>query len=155
MEQLQVPTRQIEVDLLLAGGARLVGYLFLTEAPFQSGRPEDVIHVLSDERSFIPFVADHPTSSPMALNKDHIVAVQVESATAAALSSPLGGADAEVCDRTVLLSDGSRLTGDICVDTPPYASRLLDKLNLAGRFLALRTAGGYAFVQCRHVVQVE
>jgi len=155
MEQLQIPTRQIEVDLLLAGSARVVGFLFLTEAPYLSGRPEDVIQVLNDERSFLPFIADHPTSTPMALNKDHIVAVQVEEGPASGLPSPLGQSGAEGRDRSLLLSDGTRLTGDICLDTPPHASRFLDKLNLAGRFLALRTTSGHAFVHCRHIVHVE
>ncbi len=155
MEQLQVPTRRIEVDVLLTGGGRLAGYMFLSEAPFQSGRPEDVIRVLNDERSFLPFVSDHPTSSMMAVNKDHIILVQVESRPSAALESPVGHIDEEGRERTFLLVDGHRVTGDLCIDTPPQASRLVDKLNLAGRFLALRTAGGYAFVQHRHVVYVE
>ena len=155
MEQLQIPTRQIEVDLLLADGDRLVGYLFLTETPFQSGRPEDVIQILNDERRFLPFIADGPTTSPLALNKDHVVCVHVESRPAATLATPLGHVDAEGSDRTLLLSDGTRIAGDLCIDTPPHASRLLDKLNLAERFLALRTTGGYAFVNCRHIVHVE
>jgi hypothetical protein len=149
MQQLQVPTRQIEVDLLLAGGRRFVGYLFLTETPFQSGGAEDVIHVLNDERQFIPFVPDGATNSAMALNKGHIVMVQVES-----LGSH-GNAEGESADRTLLLSDGTRVSGDICLDTPPHASRLVDKLNLAERFLVLRTTSGYAFVHARHIIHVE
>ena len=155
MQQLQVPTRQIEVDLLLAGGRRLVGYLFLTEAPFQSGGPEDVVHVLNDERQFIPFVPDGATSSPTALNKDHLVMVQVENGPFATPDSSLGQAEGEAVDRAVLLSDGTRVTGDICLDTPPHASRLVDKLNLADRFLVLRTASGHAFVHRRHIIHVE
>ncbi len=150
MQQLQVPTRQIEVDLLLAGGRRFVGYLFLTEAPFQSGRAEDVIQVLNDERAFLPFVPDGATGSAMALNKDHILMVQVES-----LGASLGDPEGESGDRTLLLSDGTRVSGDICIDTPPHASRLVDKLNLAERFLVLRTPSGYAFVHGRHIIHVE
>jgi len=155
VEQLQVPTRRIEVDVRLADGGHLLGYMFLTEAPYQSGRPEDVINILNDERTFLPFASDHPTSSPVALNKEHIVLVEVESAPSAMLGSSLGHVDEEGCDRTLLLVDGQRVTGDICVDTPPHASRLLDKLNLSGRFLALRTTGGYAFVQRQQIVHVE
>jgi hypothetical protein len=155
MEQLQVPTRRIEVDILLTSGGRLVGHLFLSEAPFQSGRPEDVIRVLNDERAFLPFAGDHPAGLPMALNKEHIVLVQVESRPSASLDSPVGHVDAEGRDRTMLLTGGHQVTGDVCIDTPPSASRLVDKLNLCGPFLALRTVGGYAFVHRRHIVHAE
>jgi hypothetical protein len=154
MQLLQVPTRRIEVDLLLAGGRRLVGYLFLTEAPGQSGGPEDVIQVLNDDREFIPFVSEGATSSATALNKDHILMVQVDSGPDARTGA-LGAAESEACDRAVLLSDGSRVSGDICIDTPPHASRLVDKLNVADRFVVLQTAGGYAFVQRRQIIHVE
>ncbi len=155
MQELQVPTRRIRVEVVTFG-QRLEGVLFLSCAPYQSGRPEDVAEVLNDGRAFVPFETNGASARHLALNKQHILRVHVhgeEDATDAA--APGADDDRFPHPADIVLADGSRVSGEIVLDTPPSAARLLDKLNLADRFLAVRNADGFEFVQRDHIVHVE
>ena len=167
MEELQIPTRTVAVDIVTDAGQTIDGILFLAETRHTTGRPEDVVDVLNDERGFIPFrLGSGPKRGrDVVLNKDHIVRVRLRDQTgsrpSAARGSPAGpspGAPpAAATEPTVIhLSDGSRVAGRILVDTPRAASRLLDKLNLEHRFIPLiRDDGGTEFVHRAHVVRLD
>ena len=105
MEQLQVPTRQITVDVYTTDRERLSGYLFVADTPFQTGGPEDVVDVLNDERRFLPFVASDPTRGQPLLNKDHVVRVHLSDSSHFESSHDLDDAT-EAAPCQVVLADG-------------------------------------------------
>lgn len=146
MEELQIPTRRITAAVFTSDGQRLHGSLFLTDSPYHKGGPEDLIELLNDERTFIPFKCEEPEPSNLILSKAHIVRVHVECEEEPAFQ------DENNC--TLSLADGSRLDGRIPLDTPLASSRLVDKLNLATRFMTLVTDGGLDFVQRAQIVRV-
>lgn len=155
VRELQVPVRKIGVEIVAVGGERWRGSLFLSDLPRHTGGPEDVMQLLNDERAFLPFMSEHPDSAWRALSKRHILRVHLEATAGTEIPDVARWVEDDVRGRTLVLDDGSRVTGDLCVATPSHAARLLDKLNLAGRFIQLRTPGGVEFIQRAHIVWVE
>ena len=159
MEELQVPTRRITVKVFVDTGESYSGSLFVAGSHFPTSRPEEVLGVLNDERVFLPFQADLPSTEFSLLNKTHVLRVRVEWDPLAE-GQPDGmpyeepGLLEDTTPRRVFLKDGTRLVGDIYVDTPARMSRLVDKLNHAEQFLQVVTEDSIEFVQTRHVVYV-
>ena len=154
MKDLQIPTRPIAVEVFTEPGRPLRGFLFHTDTPFDSDVSHDVAEVLNDERAFVPFSFEEAGGVPMILNKDHVVRVRVE-ALAADSSGESPPIDWNEQPRTLVLADGTRVSGQIEVDTPPHAARLVDKLNLAPPFVAVRTVAGLEFVRRTSIARVE
>ncbi len=158
MEDLQVPTHEITVKVHTDTGDHIHGSLFVAGMPFQTGRPEEVARVLNDERMFLPFHAE-PRHEFSILNKAHIRRVSVQRSPLAE-GQPDGSPYEDVAfvgETTrcrVLLEDGTRLDGEVLVDTPRSMSRLIDKLNCAERFLQVVTEDSVEFVHADHVVCV-
>jgi hypothetical protein len=154
MDELQIPTRSVAVEIVTDSGQTLTGSLFMAETRYTTGSPEEVVEVLNDERGFIPFRLEKGPSRgrDVVLNKDHILRVRLRVAKPAAPTPATPGATPTVLH----LSDGTRLEGCIAVDTPWASSRLLDKLNQEFRFIPLiRDDGGYEFVHRAHVVRLD
>ncbi|HKQ59878.1 MAG TPA: hypothetical protein VJS92_01260 [Candidatus Polarisedimenticolaceae bacterium] len=148
MLELQIPTRRIAGSISTVQGATLEGSLFLRPNPYHTD-VEDVLETLNDDRKFLPFLAERPFAGSCALNKTHIVRVHVPGAVASEPGDPAQPQHA------LVLADGSRVVGQILIDAPPSASRMLDKLNLAGRFVPVAAADGIHFVHLTHVVRAE
>jgi len=55
MDELQIPTRSVAVEIVTDSGQTLAGSLFMAETRYTTGSPEEVVEVLNDERGFIPF----------------------------------------------------------------------------------------------------
>jgi hypothetical protein len=148
MRELRVPTQRIAVQLVTTRGACRNGHLHLGPSHFRSGEVEDLGEVLNDEREFLPFEAEGDGAAPLVVHKAHIARVSVAGAVAAAL-------DVGDEPHTLILADGSALSGRVCVPTPPTASRLVDKLNRAPRFVPVQAEDALHFVQVDHIVEVE
>ncbi len=161
MEELQVPTHTVNVDVHTDDGEWLTGALFLTESRFDGDRTGEVLNVLNDERAFLPFEArtrEGRVHRSLVLNKDHIIRVHLSEAGGWMSPAPTDPADEGVtpdAPPVVILSDGTRISGRVAVETPWSSSRLVDKLNHAQRFIPVITDGGVEFVQRSHVMRVD
>ena len=155
MDELQIPTRPVAVEVVTDSGQTLDGTLFMAETRYTTGSPQEVVEILNDERGFIPFrLGSGPNRGrDVVLNKDHILRVRLQAASEPAVApSPVPGSEPTVMH----LTDGTRLEGRIAVETPWASSRLLDKLNQEYRFIPLiRDDGGYEFVHRAHVVRLD
>jgi hypothetical protein len=147
--------QRLTVDVFTTDGVRVSGSLYLVAASYTRGRPEEVADLLNDDRTFVPFAGHDPAERPGVLHKGHIVRVHTAAPAAAdpqdAPPSPRSDG-AEAC--TLLLDDGTWLEGRLCVDTPLASSRLVDKLNLASRFVPVLADDGIVFVNRDHVIRV-
>jgi hypothetical protein len=151
LQELQVPTRRLAVEVFTDGGERLAGGLFIAHSRYRMDAVELLLGVLNDERSFLPFDGAPSSSSPCSiLSKAHITRVSV--------ARNFGSAEPEVpVDHTcrLRLTDGRSLEGHLGIDTPPSLARPLDKLNRAGRFVRFVTDSTIELVQTAAIVRVE
>ena len=155
MQELQIPTRPILVDILVTTGAPISGSLYVPESPQQTHDADEVINLLNDERSFVPLAVTGQRSGPFVLSKAHIVRVRLPLLEGEALDRTSESAPSDSSTSTLLLVDGSILEGTLVVVTPPSLSRLLDKLNAADLFLSVVSTEAIDFVQRTHVVHVS
>jgi len=159
MEELQIPTHSIAVEIHTADGKQIAGMLYSPQVRFVSGPPAEVIHVLNDERAFLPFQAitrKGRKREQVILNKDHIVRVRLIRAPGSSAEDAINVNDDEApgpC--TLVLSDGTRVAGRVAVQTPCFQSRLVDKLNQAERFIPIVSDEAVDFVQRSHVVRLD
>jgi hypothetical protein len=152
MQELQVPTRNVEVDLLTVAGTRLRGSLFVPLSAHGAGDPHDVLEALNDGRSFMPFRSADPTVGESLINKEQVLRVRLSHPDPAERAAK-SHADDEL-DCTLVLLDGTHVHGRLGLPAPRAASRVLDKLNQAERFIPFVSAEGHELVQKRHVVRV-
>ena len=154
MKELRVPTRRITVEVYTTDGGRLRGAMYHTESLYESGSPEDIVDELNDERVFVPIRSDDDEAASALLSKRHIVRVHVPDLTVDDLR-PVAADEAmhaETC--TLLLDDGSRLTGRPVVETPASLSRLVDKFNHAPTFLTFVSDDGVDFVHGARIARI-
>lgn len=151
MQELQVPTQRLLVEVFTSGGERFRGGLFITESPFHTGPVDQVLQTLNDERGFLPFRTEGEKPTVAILNKCHILRVRFEGGHDD--DPPFPANDVTPCN--LLLADGTRLEGELTVETPRTLSRLVDKLNRAERFVRFATGEAVEFVQTALVVRVD
>ena len=155
MQELQIPTRPILVDILVTTGPLISGSLYVPESPQRTHDADEVINLLNDERSFVPLAVTGKRRGPFVLSKGHIVRVRLPLLEGEALDRTSESAPSDSPTSTLLLVDGSVLEGTLLVVTPPNLSRLLDKLNAADLFLSVVSTEAIDFVQRSHVVHVS
>jgi hypothetical protein len=159
VEELQVPTRRIHVEITVTTGQQMAGVLYALDSPYHPTEADDLLQLLNDERAFLPFGADFEERRTL-LNKNHVLRVRLPSpaGTDGAIDmppreefrpSPVGDSG------RLLLSDGSTIMGRPVVETPWSSSRLLDKLNQAPRFILVMTDDGLEFLRRDHLVRVD
>jgi hypothetical protein len=159
MEELQIPTHSIAVEIHTADGKQIAGALYAAEVRFVNGPPAEVIHLLNDERAFLPFqtaTGKGRKREQVILNKDHIVRVRLLLAPGSPAEGEVGVNEEDApgpC--TLVLSDGTRVAGRVAVETPRFQSRLVDKLNHAERFIPVVSDEAVEFVQRSHVVRLD
>jgi hypothetical protein len=158
VEELQVPTRPVPVDIYGVDGRRLAGSLFLVESEYNADQRQGIVRLLNDERAFLPFQVDAEGASSehsVLLNKKHIVRVRLGDVCTCA-EDAIDEASLESGPTAALtLTDGSRVAGEIMIETPWSLSRLVDKMNHDQRFIPIRCDHGLVAVQRSHVVRVD
>jgi hypothetical protein len=154
VEELQVPTHRVAVELYTDRGEHFPGALFVTEARYHTDRVEDLRQALNDERAFMPFQAEDPEAGCGIVNKLHVTRIKLKGRPDELLAE---GAEARPEGKAcrLILADGTRLAGEVTVETPWSLSRLVDKLNQAEPFLLVVTSESVEFVQTRHIVGVN
>lgn len=152
MNDLSVPTVELEAEVLLADGRRLQGRIFLPPGtPRHPGaeRPQEWVN---DARCFVAFLPNGAASAVL-LNKQTLISLSV-----AAQSDP---SDAPELDpgHEVLVSLGTHeLRGRLHVDLPAHQNRVLDLLNAPEAFLVLADGDRHHLVRKSaivHVVQIR
>ena len=155
MRELQIPMRPILVDVLVTTGAHISGSMFIPESPHQTDDAHEVMHILNDERSFIPLAVTGTKNIPFVLSKTHIVRVRLPLSESDALDRISESAPSDSPTSTLLLVGGTVLEGTLTVVTPPSLSRLVDKLNSGDLFVSVVSTAAIDFVQRSHVVHVS
>ena len=155
MQEFQIPTRPIPVDVLVTTGEHICGSIYVPHSGHQPNDADDVMLLLNDERRFVPLAVTEKKSGPFVLSKAHIVRVRIQLSEGEAQDRVSGSAPTDSPTSTLLLVDGSVLEGTLAVITPPSLSRLVDKLNFADLFLSVVSNGEIDFVQKSHVVHVS
>jgi hypothetical protein len=155
VQELQVPTRPIAVEVFVTTGTQFSGSLFVHESPYHESDADDVIDLLNDERDFLPLGLTDRQDGPFILSKAHIVRVRLEMPGADPLDCASGAIPADSAASTLFLADGSCVKGALLVATPPSTSRLVDKLNSAETFLSVASSEAIEFVRRSHVVHVS
>jgi len=154
MKELEIPTRSVTVEVQTADGTLACGVMYHTESLYQTGGAQDIVAELLDPRRFVPFSAELPVEEDCLLNKQHVIWIHLPELTAADLHADDADADHAGESCTILLADGSRLSGRPVVPTPPSSSRVADKFNQARTFVPFANGSGVYFVNIAHVVRV-
>ncbi len=168
MQELQVPTRLIQIEIATSFGLSTRCELFVPDLSTRQAEAERVIELLNDDRRFLPLLIGE-AHERVAVSKQHIVHVQLDSRAddlrrrADNQDRDRGDDDTAVVWPTtppdtecrLRLANGENLAGMLVIDSEWNASRLIDKLNRATSFVALITARGVAFVNRDHIVQAE
>jgi hypothetical protein len=151
MSDYRVPKRRLPVRVTLAGGASLDVHLFLAAFAGNHAGEERVEDLLNGPDDFIP-AEEAESGTVTLLNRSALVVAVL---TQEGVNDPPGvvgeGVEHAV---TVLLLDGSELTGLVRYARPEANGRLSDFLNEPTPFLEVRVDGGRAFVGKRHVARI-
>ncbi|MGZ6143313.1 MAG: hypothetical protein ACXWLM_08240 [Myxococcales bacterium] len=148
-DELRVPKRRAQVEVLLPGGAARQVTVFLAEyAPRHSG-PERLSDLLNAQDDFVPAV-DVATDTMTFLNRHGIAAARVEREWE--LAGELEGGEQHEVELTLV--DGTTLRGTVAFVMPPERARLLDFLNDAQPFVRLAEKEKVALVNKRHIARV-
>lgn len=145
-DELKVPKRRAQVEVLLPGGAARQVTVFLAEyAPRHSG-PERLSDLLNAHDDFVPAL-DVATDTMTFLNRHTIAAARV------AREMELAD-EGDAHEVEITLVDGTTLRGSVTFLMPPDRSRLLDYLNDAPPFVRLAETERVSLVNKRHIARV-
>ncbi len=149
MSEYRIEKVRRGVTVVLAGGAKLTGDVFLQPAARYHTGTQELDELFNEEEPFIPLAtADNQL---VILAKDQIATVQFSGAAA---DTPIGGMAGAAVD--VVLADGAVCSGELRIETRASRSRLLDFLNEEHqRFLTLRSPDCICLVNRRHIAQVR
>lgn len=137
------------VAIILTGGARLHGDLFLQPSARYRVGPQDPLDLLNEADRFLPVAVDGTAMTLLA--KDHIIRVQYEEREA---DTHLEGVSLAAVD--VHCIDGAVVGGTLRLETPADRPRLLDYLNdVPDAFLRVRMPTAVCLVNRRRIAQVR
>ncbi|RMG46744.1 MAG: hypothetical protein D6718_05015 [Acidobacteria bacterium] len=151
--QLRIPKERVPVRVLLDGGERIAGDLFVSRSAARHLGRERVADLLRGGERFLPFRGE---SGPELLGRDRIVAVEVRSAGEAGIDPPDAGE--RECPVRVELAGvpAARATyeGVLRVAMPAGRERPVDVLNTDDPWIGLVTSEGAVLVSKRYVRRV-
>ncbi len=149
MNELAIPTIALEVEILCADGRTFSGRIFLPSASAtHTGdmRPEEW---LSDVAPFFPFL-EQGAARTVLLNKHEVLVLTVFGAEEFLDETLL----APATRRVVVECRDRVLTGRITVEMPTGQSRVVDFLNAAPPFLAVREGDRRHLVRKARITRV-
>jgi hypothetical protein len=148
-DELRVPKRRAQVELLLPGGGVRQVMVFLAE--FASGHAghERLSDLMNGPNDFLPAL-DLSTDTMSFVGRAGIAAARVGQDW----ESSYGLGDAEEHEVEIELSDGTALRGIVQFELPPDRSRLLDYLNDSRPFVRLDEGEKVILVNKRHIARV-
>ena len=148
-DELRVPKRQVQVEVLVPGSPPQTVTVFLAEFASRHSGPERLSDLLAAHDEFVPAL-DAATGATLFLGRHSIAAARV------AREWELGDelAEGQQHEVEILLADGTRLHGLVSFVLPHERSRLLDYLNDTQPFLRLAERDKVALINKRHIVRV-
>ncbi len=149
-DELKVPKRRVQVEVLLAGGgARQVTVFLAGFASSHAGRERLSDLLNAAEGEFVPAI-DADSDELMFLNRRSVAVAHVlrEWESDEELT---GGSEHEV---EIDLIDGTHLLGTVRYVMPPERSRLNDYLNDAQPFVRLERGDKVTLVNKQHIARV-
>jgi hypothetical protein len=148
-DELRVPKRQTQVELLLPGGGTRQVMVFLAEFAGSHAGHERLSDLVNGANEFLPAL-DLATDTMSFVGRAGIAAARV----ARDWESMYGLGDAEEHEVEITLADGTALRGLIQFELPPERSRLLDYLNDSQPFVRLDEGAKVILVNKRHIARV-
>lgn len=151
MDDLRIPKRRAQAEVILPGGATHKVALFLADAAPEHVGPERPSDLLNRADEFIPAL-DEETGRMTFLHRGAVALVRVAPALEPDEEEEITlPTEHEV---EVELDDATRHVGLVSFLRPPERSRLVEFLNEAPPFFRLLEAGAVALVNKRHVARV-
>ena len=148
-----MPRVAVPAALLLAGGGKREGEIYVMERVPQHAGHETPLDMLNRAEGFFPFRTKKDGEGVLLVAKARTVALTVPRPAeedSARLSA------AKQASLEVTLADGSKLSGWATLELPEYHSRLLDYLNASVEpFFAITTAHEVHLVNRAHVLYVR
>ena len=150
MTGFSVPRVALPASLLLTGGGRRDGQIYVMERVPQHAGPETALDMLNRADGFYPFrLADDGVV--LLVTKARTVTLSVP--RTAAPEDPTRLSVAKQARIEVTLADGSLLSGSATLELPEHHSRVLDYLNAStDPFFAVSTEDQVHFVNRIHVL---
>jgi hypothetical protein len=148
-DELTVPKRRVQVEVLIPGGGARQVIVFLAEFAQTHSGPERLSDLLNAQAEFVPAL-DVATDTMMFLGRHSIAAARVAHEWELG-EQPEEGAQHEV---EIALTDGTPLRGSVFFLLPHARSRLLDYLNDAQPFVRLAEPEKIALINKRHIARV-
>ena len=149
-DELRVPKRRAQVEVLMPGGKALPVTVFLAEFASTHAGAERVSDLLNAaEGEFIASV-DSTSDALTFLNRQNVAAARVSLEWEG--EEELEGAEAHEVE--IALADGTLLKGRVRYLLPPERSRLNDYLNDPQPFVRLSHGDQVTLVNKRHIARV-
>jgi hypothetical protein len=148
-EELRVPKRRAQVELLLPGGGTRQVMFFLAEFAGTHAGHERLSDLVNGAHEFLPAL-DLATDTMSFVGRAGIAAARV----GLEWDTRYGLGDAEEHEVEITLADGTALRGIVQFELPPERSRLLDYLNDSQPFVRLDEGEKVALVNKRYIARV-
>ncbi|PYP10043.1 MAG: hypothetical protein DMD59_06940 [Gemmatimonadetes bacterium] len=150
MADFSIPRVAVPANLLLAGGGKREGEVYVMERVPQHVGPETPLDMLNRPEPFFPFRPKKGSDRILLVAKARTVTLSVprpQGEDSVRLSA------AKKATMEITLADGSILSGWASLELPQHHSRLLDYLNaVAAPFFAIATGDGLHLVNRAHVL---
>ena len=148
-DELKVPKRRVQVELLVPGSPARQVTVFLAEfAPTHTG-PERLSDLLNAHDEFVPAL-DHASGNMTFFGRHAIAAARVGREWELGEESAPGQAH----EVEIQLGDNTVLRGTVTFVLPHERTRLLDYLNDPQPFVRLAEKEHVALINKRHIVRV-
>jgi hypothetical protein len=149
MSEYRIEKLRRAVTIVLAGGATLVGDVFLQPSARYRTGPQDPAELFNEDDQFIPLAG--AGDELVLVAKDQIRTVQFGADAADTSSQGVAGVVVDV-----VCADGSTCSGELRMETRASRSRLLDFLNEnTQQFLTLWSSSSVYLVNRHQVAQVR
>jgi hypothetical protein len=152
MSEFRISKERVGATLTLSDGRTVTGSFFVAGSS-RLHKPERVQDVLNGGSAFFPFEVRDATSIHTGLfNRDQVVLVTLTNDEAHAEAAYEVAKPASV---SMMLSNGTRLTGMVRVYCPQGRDRLSDYTRADELFRYLETSSGLLLVNFRHVLELS
>lgn len=153
MSDYRVEKTKAAAILTLSNGSVVCGCFFTAGSSPTHGGPERVADLLNGEQGFFPFEVSGPHGPLTALyHRSHVVTVTIENQR-----EPQVDPGYNVARRlwvSMLLSNGTSVSGAVRVYSPPGHERLSDYARATETFRYLETATDTMIVNIAHVIEL-
>lgn len=153
LSEFRIEKERIDAVITLSNGDSAPGHFFVARASAHTAGPERVGELLNAEPGFFPFeTLDGHGTRTVVYNRRQVIMVAL--AENEARRDP--GYDVAT-ERfvSVVLSNGTRLTGSVRVHRPEGRDRLSDWARHADTFRYVETADALLLVNIAHVIEVS